>query len=309
MDSNNKVMVCLYKGLYLSMESISFTQFGINSIYVGDVKGVYDPMFDVFYLYFADINFGIRIFSLDSTTLLSYSGGVSSPEPISEIIISGTNIYTTTYSTTINCYFSRNFKNLNLFGIISPLNSGYFPYYGTFDISSSYSGKYIAHVIYNSTFVYLQVVETTAQNLSSILREEFMGFYPIENVSVQFLNETVIALLINQNIEFFEISEGTLIIGNFLENCITNTYSAEILANNPYNQRSFNIQFFLQGPYNSGDLGYSFPLWGWFVVLGVIVLFIPAAIFMHKFCVGFCKNTKNVDELFKYDFNRFGTDA
>ena len=79
------------------MESISFTQFGINSIYVGDVKGVYDPMFDVFYLYFADINFGIRIFSLDSTTLLSYSGGVSSPEPISEIIISGTNIYTTTY--------------------------------------------------------------------------------------------------------------------------------------------------------------------------------------------------------------------
>jgi hypothetical protein len=317
-NSNYKNVVSILhyteKDRKLLIAPLQFSAFDINSIYISDVAGVFDPMFGRFYLYFADINAGIRSFSFNDTIMdMEYLGLISTAESIVGLALSSSFLYASGESSTLYYYELIDFDNLQLENTVFYISQEFRALYGTLCMSDTLSPVYLAQLITtnsqtNNGDIYLQVVDVLVPGFSAILAEKNTNFKANDQVSIQILPSKKILLLTNDSFIIYNISQGLLVFEG-MEKCRNEEIELQIVANGTYSSTSFILIAKIIGHYSSGSIShggvsvYEILL----TIMGGIVLIIILP-FLAKCCARRCQKKVQQESFFEYDFRQFEFD-
>lgn len=284
---------------------IEFTILGINTIYVSDIVGIYDPMFNHYYVYIADINFGIRIFQVIDTLILEKKGLVQLDQSVACLALSYPIMYVTTESTNVYKYFVTDFVKFEIIGIIYAINEGYSPLPATMILDKYYEASYLAQIIYNSSSSYfLQVINLNSPSTSNILTEYYLT-NETYNFSLAFQHSNSILVFYKEQLFRFVISPGSLSLNcsNKHDNKI-DTYDYNVTAYNQY--YNVNIPFIIKvtkDHYQSGSLGNSLNISIILIIAGGSTGFLIVILLAWKKYFRRAKNKINASPgLFIYDF-------
>ncbi|OMJ95089.1 hypothetical protein SteCoe_1628 [Stentor coeruleus] len=296
---------------------VEFTILGINTIYVSDIVGIYDPIFNHYYMYIADINYGIRIFKVIDNLDLKKMGIVQLDQSIASLALSYPIMYITTESTNVYKYIVNNFINFQFIGAIYAINEGFNPLPATMILDKDYEATYLAQIIYNSinsnssnssdnsnSSYFLQVINLNSPSTSNILTEYYLTNNNY-NFSLAFQQSNNVLVFYNELLFKFVISPGKLSLNcSNKNNYKSGTYDYNVSAFNQY--YNVNLPFKIKVTkehYQSGSLGNSLNLSIILIIAGGSIGFLIVIFLVWKKFFRRAKKKTNVSPgLFIYDF-------
>ena len=301
----NEVILGAFDGVTLVNSTMQFSGFGISTIYVTDITGLYDPLFDTYYMYMADMNAGIRIFAVNkSNKNKQYLGLVSCPEPILGLGLSGRVIFASTSSTTIYYYLIVNYEQLHLFRVVSPLNSGFTPVNNTLVTSGPGYAMYLGQIITNGTAYQLQIIDNNAFNTTNIQLID-LNISQYSDATLKFYNSTCVFVQSNTKLLIYLLGNSQLMITN--DYCISQNNSAQLTASNIYNTQNFSLNYSLEKDSNGANSLGSYNFSQTTIILLIVVPSFVIIVSVLLYLYFYRKRKRNIrsQPLFSYDFRHF----
>ncbi|OMJ66781.1 hypothetical protein SteCoe_36261 [Stentor coeruleus] len=179
------------KLLYISPNDIF-----MNYYYFIDFEGVYDPIFDVYYLYLLDIYSGIKVLNFSNTPDSHYNLITTIPlENGRSLMRCGLELYVALQNATILKYKLQNWDNPQLIGKVFPYRDLYTVFPGALKCSEYNYAAYLLTLMQDDNGnAVIHVIDNKAQELSSII-SDIETFSSAVRTYAYFYNSTTILVL------------------------------------------------------------------------------------------------------------------
>lgn len=284
---------------------ISSNDLMMNYYYIIDFDGVYDPVFDVYYLYLLDVYSGLKILQFNNTknthvfpiTTLSLENGFS-------LIRCGLELYIALKNTTIFKYRLENWDNPVLIGKVYPYRSLYTVIHGALKCSKYNYADYLLTLIQDQNKnAFIHIIDNKAQELSSVITDVETNSRAIETYAY-FYNSTAILVLTSTEVSFYTINEYSLNIKS-PEKCHKDLkFEVEITAENDNimsASASFEVKF--KKSYSPGEVSlHEFPVWIWAGIAVLFIVLIGISYKLHKKCMRKKNMPSKGNTLFNYSY-------
>ncbi|OMJ85572.1 hypothetical protein SteCoe_13047 [Stentor coeruleus] len=293
-------MVYIKKYMHLSSNDLM-----MNYYYIIDFEGVYDPVFDFYYLYLLDVYTGLKILQFNNTQnthdllvkTLSLENGFS-------LIRCGLELYVALKNTTIFKYRLENWDNPVLIGKVYPYRNLYTVMHGALKCSKHNYADYLLTLIQDHNGnSFIHIIDNKAQELSSVITDVETKSKAIETYAY-FYNSTTILVLTSTEVSFYTLNEYSLNIRSPNKCHKDLTYNLIITAENDNimsSSASFVVTF--KKSYSQGEVSLQeFPVWMWIGIAVLFIVLIGISYKLHKKCMRKKKIPSGEKTLFNYSY-------
>lgn len=285
---------------------ISPSDISMNYYYFIDFEGVYDPIFDIYYLYLLDVYSGIKVLCFNNSPYLQY--GVVRTIPLeygSSLIRCGLELYVSLQNTTILKYRLQSWDNPELIGKVFPYRDLYTVYPGALKCSGYNYAAYILTLMQDKNgSAVIHVIDNESQELSSII-SDIETFSYARWTYAYFYNSTAILLVTPEEASFYILNEYSLIVKQPKICRKNDVYHLEITAKNDNimnSSVSFNVNF-KESYYPKNMALEKIPEWVWGGTALLFIVLLGISYKVHQKCLKKRKISTEGITLFNYDYD------
>ena len=271
--------------------------------YISDFTGIYDPIFETYYLYIVDIFYGLRIIEMNSDFSLTISRpGIPQINTVS-VAVCGQYLYLANTDTQIKKFYLRNWNTLSFISSVFPYMGNFKSIPGTLSCSDYTFAQYLLLLMTDSMdSTYIHLIDNLAPELSSIITDYEIASYPSIAI-VEFIGPQNVIAVTSFSYSTFLVSPFQVSI--FIEkNCTEITdEKVSIWAYNKISYANVSINFTLEKNYSPGNVNAKIlPLYVWVIIGASFLILAAISIFITRRCSQW-KNRRSLEtELFNFEF-------
>jgi hypothetical protein len=292
------------------LHQLTPVSFSLSSMYIVDMDLLFYPLQKVYYIYLLELSGSLFIIEclkpIEVVGISTFSLPSASKDFPVSIARCGQYLYIAFNSNLVLVYFLLNFKNPAYDKAIGPIGVDFNTNPGSLECSDQGLAKYLLLTMYKKELCcYLQVIDTTANELASIIKQEYFSLNSFIDNSVffsAFNSPESLFLLTPENFTIFTVQDFVMTLSP--KSCKrSEKVNFTVMASNTVGfSQKVNFLVHLSKNYSSGSVSINIPP-KWLIVLLTLATLVLLTGLYFTTRVLCCKKAKTIQpssELFNY---------